>query len=377
MEGSDCCRRTVGGGVPFLFILGLLIILSMVQASWVDATGLKDTVPRVTPTRPPTLTPTPTLAPSPTWPPALIPTPTATATLAPGRLTPTATATLPPGQPTPTLLPSTATPQPPAIATPTVAQDATMVAVTATTTATLPPGQPTPTPLPLTATPRSPTIATPTSGADGGAATTVPTSVVPQVASAELLCLVRPSEAMSISVPDSRAGVFLPAGIATSPICLDVRTLDVASLPAPPAGYRLGSQAIQVAVSSLTGDALPGFAFTQPFSLTMRCHPQDLVKNGLGGPVIGFVGEASRSFAILHTESDATAALIASPRWAGRYAILVPVTVPKETAAGQQESPATPLAIGAGGLVAVVSVGAALVLVHRRPKRRQDKHGTS
>jgi hypothetical protein len=334
------------GSAALPVTLGFLLVfaLSSTPASWAATTA---TVPRETPTRRATstiaLTMTPALSPTPTLTSAT--TATAQVTTAPGQATATPPAETPTSLPT---APPVAGPPTPSATLPVAPSQ-----VTQSPIATSAPGSATPLPRVSASPPVQPSVALPlppASATPGPPAAGTPVGAV---------CGDTSSTALTIRWPDSRAILNVPAGSLNAPACVYLDSLDLAELPAPPAGFRFGTPAARVRVTDAGGNILTGFTFADAASLSLRSDAGSGTQSGFTTVVIGFLGETSTGWAILETERDPVAALAtAHPRRAGSYALLLRLPAPSEGSpvgrAGPQRSLLLALAAAAVLALAVV-----------------------
>jgi len=346
--------RLASAVLPVALSLLILFVLSSAPASWAETTA---TVPRETPTRrvtpgfPPTETPVPEISPTPL--PALTETPpaTAVATAAPGQPTgtpapvlPTANATATPGPVFPTVPP--------------------------TPTALTPAPTRAPAPDSPTALPPATASASPTAQPSPASQLPTPTwtSLSPAgVAPAGGMCSDAVSTSLTIRWPDGRAALELPAGSITGPVCIFLEELELAALPAPPAGFRLDAPAVQIRATDAGGGALAGFAFALPATLTLRIEPVANSTTGFASLEVGFLGETSTDWALLETARDANGATVTvRPRRPGAFALLLPTSAPVATKPAGAAGFATMLPALLGIAIVIVVTAVALLIWRRR-----------
>ena len=346
--------RLASAVLPVALSLLLLFVLSTAPASWAGTTA---TVPRETPTRwvtpgvPPTETPVPTISPTP--PPTLTAAPTATAlaTVAPGQPTGTPVPVLPRANATVTPVPvfSTVSPTPTTL-TPAPTRAPSTGSPTAPPPATAsasPTAQPSPTSQLATPTwtPLSPTGVAPAGG----------------------MCRDASSTSLTIRWPDGRAVLELPAGSITGSVCISLEQLELAALPAPPAGFRLAAPAARIRATDAGGGALAGFAFALPTTLTLRIEPVANSTTGFASLEVGFLGETSTDWALLETDRDANGATVTvRPRRPGAFALLLPTSAPAAKKPAGAAGFATMLPALLGIAIAIVVTAVALLIWRRR-----------
>lgn len=342
--------------LPVALSLLLLFVLSSAPAAWAGTTA---TVPRETPTRlvtpgvAPTETPVPTLSPTPL--PALTAAPTATAvaTVAPGQSTSTPVPVLP-------TVNATATPVP---VFPTVPRTPT----TLTPAPTRAPATGSPTALPLATELASPT-AQPSATSQLATPTWMPLSPS-GVAPAGGMCGDASSTSLTIRWPDGRAVLELQAGSITGSVCILLEQLELASLAAPPAGFRLDAPAARIRATDAGGGALAGFAFALPTTLTLRMDPAADLTTGVASLEVGFLGETSTDWALLETERAPNGATVTvHPRWLGAFALLLPTSAPVANKPVGAAGFATmlPALLGTAIILIIVVTAVALLIWRRR-----------
>jgi len=324
---------------PILFLA--LIVLSLLPASWTEMSGLHDTVPRWTPTRVATPTPTGTYPPVPKQ--TITPPAVATKTTTPYV-----------GQQTPTGIPPTA-------------------AVPSTGSPTVPePSHPSPSSSPVLFPPAA-TLPPPAEGASPtpwGASTSLPeygltiprpTQITAPLLDQHLLAdgLLTSGEPLSLRSSDGRITAEFPVGASTSTIRLYLSALTPAHLPPPPQGYRFGSIIIKI-TTGMTGTNQPNHTFSQPFVLSLAYDGEGLALDG-DTASIGYLAETSSIWALLETKQNATTGMLtAYPRWPGIFAILVHTSVQPTRVPDARERLLTLLAIIALTILLVLYVATAL-----------------
>lgn len=367
-------ERRMRSIAPFVIAFIALLLLSLEPAEWAQATGLRDTVPRQTPTRLPSPTPSPSVTARPTFSPTPAPThlttppPSATpGTTAPSptaaQAAPTATAAVEPAWT------ATRTPEQPA---PSVTAGPSPPATTATPER--PAGSATPELAPPTLTPTASLSARPSptgaasSSPPAGAPSLAPTKepVSPTATPAlEKACTARAGEPLSLRWPDGSVAVALPAVGITTSLCVYVSQVDPVDLPAPPAGYRMVPPVARVRVTDANGIAGPAFVFAAPYTVTLRYSLATLADAGAEALAMGYLAEGSAGWAILEMEHDRSARTVgAYPRRPGVFALLVRVPPEVESASGWNRIASMPQAGVMLGLAAAVL--AAGVLIGRR-----------